>query len=108
MPILSSFALVLGFSGAMVVTDLQFNIPMSFFLNTALDTGSIRDFLSGLIKAPFFGAIIAIVGCHYGLTTRGGTAGVGMATTRSVVAVSTCVLVADFFLTKLTISLWPI
>ena len=108
MPILSSFALVLGFSGAMVVTDLQFNIPMSFFLNTALDTGSIRDFLSGLIKTPFFGAIIAIVGCHYGLTTRGGTAGVGMATTRSVVAVSTCVLVADFFLTKLTISLWPI
>lgn len=106
MPILSCFALVLGFSGAMVVTDLQFNIPTGFFLNTALDTAHLRDFLSGVFKTPFFGAIIAIVGCHYGLTTRGGTAGVGMATTRAVVAVSTCVLIADFFLTKLTIAMW--
>ena len=65
------------------------------------------DFISGLIKTPFFGAIIALVGCHFGMTTTGGTAGVGNSTTRTVVVISITILIADFFLTKLAIILWP-
>jgi phospholipid/cholesterol/gamma-HCH transport system permease protein len=107
MPLLAGFALVLGFSGAMLITDLQFNIPSSFFLRTALATVTLRDVLSGMFKTPFFGAIIALVGCHFGMTTRGGTAGVGNSTTRTVVVISISILIADFFLTKVTISLWP-
>ena len=103
MPILSAFALVLGFSGAMVVTDFQFNIPATFFFRSAVGTVTMRDFLSGLFKTPFFGAIIALVGCHFGMTTRGGTAGVGNATTRTVVVISITILIADFWLTKLAI-----
>jgi phospholipid/cholesterol/gamma-HCH transport system permease protein len=60
-----------------------------------------------MAKTPFFGAIIALVGCHFGLTTKGGTAGVGNSTTRSVVTISIAILIADFFLTKLAILLWP-
>jgi phospholipid/cholesterol/gamma-HCH transport system permease protein len=107
MPILGIFALVLGFSGAMVVIDYQFNIPMNFFLRSALGTVTMKDVLSGVIKTPFFGAIIAIVGCHFGMTTRGGTAGVGDATTRSVVVISITILIADFWLTKAAILAWP-
>ncbi len=107
MPVLASFALVLGFSGAMVITDLQFNIPSSFFLRSALGTVTMMDFMSGMFKTPFFGAIIALVGCHFGMTTTGGTAGVGNSTTRTVVVVSITILIADFFLTKLAIALWP-
>jgi phospholipid/cholesterol/gamma-HCH transport system permease protein len=65
------------------------------------------DFMSGMFKTPFFGAIIALVGCHFGMTTTGGTAGVGNSTTRTVVVISITILIADFFLTKLAIALWP-
>lgn len=101
MPILAMLALVFGFSGAMVVTSSQFDIPPEFFLRTALNSVAMADYLSGICKTPFFGAIIALVGCHFGLTTTGGTEGVGKSTTRTVVVVSIAILIADFFLTKL-------
>jgi phospholipid/cholesterol/gamma-HCH transport system permease protein len=107
MPLLAIFALVLGFSGAMMITDFQFNIEWQFFLQSALGTITMKDFISGLFKTPFFGAIIAIVGCHFGMTTRGGTAGVGNSTTRTVVVISITILIADFWLTKVAILVWP-
>jgi phospholipid/cholesterol/gamma-HCH transport system permease protein len=107
MPMLGCFALVLGFSGAMFITDMQFGIPSAFFFRSALGAVGLKDFLSGVFKTPFFGAIIALVGCHFGMTTRGGTAGVGNATTRTVVVISISILIADFVLTKVTILLWP-
>ena len=108
MPILASFALVLGFGGAMFITDVQFGIPASFFLRSALGTVKMQDFIAGLFKTPFFGAIIALVGCHFGMITRGGTAGVGDSTTRTVVVISITILIADFFLTKIVITMWTI
>ena len=107
MPILASFALVLGFTGAMFVTDFQFNIPAGFFFRSALGAVSMKDVLSGLFKTPFFGAIIALVGCHFGMTTKGGTAGVGSSTTTTVVVISITILIADFWLTKFAILAWP-
>jgi phospholipid/cholesterol/gamma-HCH transport system permease protein len=107
MPVLSTFALVLGFSGAMLITDIEFGIPAAFFLRSALGAVTMTDFASGLFKTPFFGAIIALVGCHFGMTTRGGTAGVGNSTTRTVVVISISILIADFMLTKIAILLWP-
>ena len=107
MPVLGSFALVLGFGGAMLISDLEFNIQWQFFLRSALSVVTMADFASGMIKTPVFGAIIALVGCHFGMTTRGGTAGVGNSTTRTVVVVSIAILIADFFLTKLAIIFWP-
>jgi phospholipid/cholesterol/gamma-HCH transport system permease protein len=55
-----------------------------------------------------FGAIIALVGCHFGMTTRGGATNVGNSTTRTVVVISIAILIADFFLTKLSIALFPV
>lgn len=107
MPLLGAFSMVLGFAGAMVVTDLQFHIPSGFFLRSALDSVWLQDYLQGMLKTPFFGAIIALVGCHNGMNTRGGTAGVGAATTRTVVVTSITILIADYFLTKASILLWP-
>lgn len=107
MPLLCAFALVLGFSGAMLITDIEFGIPSTFFLKTALTTVNFRDFYSGMFKTPFFGATIAIIGCHFGMTTRGGTEGVGHSTTSAVVTTSIGILVIDFFLTKVSFLLWP-
>jgi phospholipid/cholesterol/gamma-HCH transport system permease protein len=106
-PIVAAFSLVLGFAGAMLITDLQFGIPSAFFFRSALSAVTMTDFAAGMIKTPFFGAIIALVGCHFGMTTKGGTAGVGNSTTRTVVVISIAILIADFFLTKLAIILWP-
>ncbi len=107
MPVLGAFALVLGFCGAMLVCATEFDIPPGFFLRTALGSVNFKDFFSGMYKCPIFGGIIALVGCHFGLVTRGGTEGVGQATTRTVVVVSIAILIADFFLTKLSIIIWP-
>ena len=53
----------------------------------------------------FFGWAIGMVGCYMGLSTSGGTVGVGQATTRAVVAASITVFVSDFFLTKVIMML---
>jgi len=51
-----------------------------------------------------FGFVIATIGCYYGMTARGGTQGVGRATTQAVVAASVIIVVSDFFITKLLIA----
>jgi phospholipid/cholesterol/gamma-HCH transport system permease protein len=107
LPVVAAFSLVLGFAGATLITNLQFDIPAAFFFRSALVSVNMSDFSAGMIKTPVFGAIIALVGCHFGMTTKGGTAGVGSSTTRTVVVISIAILIADFFLTKLAIILWP-
>ncbi len=107
MPVLGALALVLGFGGAMFICAMEFDIPPGFFLRTALGSVNFLDYFSGMYKTPFFGGIIAVLGCHFGMITRGGTEGVGQSTTRTVVAVSICVLIADFILTKISVLMFP-
>jgi phospholipid/cholesterol/gamma-HCH transport system permease protein len=108
LPVVGTFALILGFVGAMVITDSQFGIPAAFFFQSALNQLEVMDYLMGVIKTPFFGAIIALTGCHFGMQTRGGTAGVGRSTTRTVVVLSIALLIADFILTKAVIVGWTL
>jgi phospholipid/cholesterol/gamma-HCH transport system permease protein len=89
------------------ICDFQFNITPSFFMRSAIEVLNISDILSGAAKTPVFGFIIAVVGCHFGLRTTGGTEGVGLSTTRTVVNVSIAILIADFIMTKLLIVLMP-
>ncbi|MCC7541811.1 MAG: ABC transporter permease [Deltaproteobacteria bacterium] len=105
MPLLTCFANIFGFLSAMIVCNLQFGTPLPFFVSTAIDSVKMQDFLSGIGKTPFFGFVIAILGCHFGLLTTGGTEGVGRSTTAAVVVVSVCVLIADTVLTQLFLSL---
>jgi phospholipid/cholesterol/gamma-HCH transport system permease protein len=105
LPALTVFAIVLGVFGGGLVADLQYGITPSFYLQTIRTIVGPADFLSGVAKTVVFGFGIALVGCHVGITTTGGTAGVGRATTRAVVIASIGVLVSDFFLTKLLLLL---
>jgi len=57
------------------------------------------DMVKGLVKALFFGAVIAVVGCYKGLNSPQGAEGVGLATTQSVVYSSITILISNFFLT---------
>ncbi|RYE95080.1 MAG: ABC transporter permease [Myxococcales bacterium] len=101
MPIMAVVSLILGLAGAVLVCSLQFGLSAGFFMSTALDALQLQDFWSGYLKTPVFGAIIALVGCHCGLRTRGGTQGVGASTTDAVVITSVTILIADLILTNL-------
>ena len=104
MPVLSIYALVMGSIGAIIICDFQFGINPQFFIQSSLESTLLSDLWSGIAKTPVFGFLIAIIGCHFGLRTSGGTEGVGTSTTRTVVVVSISILVADFILTKLFIA----
>jgi phospholipid/cholesterol/gamma-HCH transport system permease protein len=60
----------------------------------------------GVAKSVVFGAIVTLIGCYNGLSTEGGTEGLGRATTATVVHVTMGVIVSDFFLTKLLLILF--
>jgi phospholipid/cholesterol/gamma-HCH transport system permease protein len=107
MPLLSVFADALGTLGAMFVCASEYDIRPTLFMQTALESVLLSDLFSGLAKTPVFGFIIAIVGCHFGLTTQGGTEGVGQSTTRTVVVVSIAILVADYALTRVFVTFLP-
>jgi len=105
MPLIAVIALFLGVLSAMVVCNMSFGIQMPFFLSSGIAAVTVRDFASGVGKTPFFGFLIAILGCHFGFGTRGGTEGVGRSTTSAVVAVAIAILVADALLTQVFLSL---
>lgn len=101
MPLLSVYALALGTLGAVIICAAEYDIKPNLFISSSLEVVRLGDFFAGLAKTPFFGFLIAIIGCHFGLRTTGGTEGVGLSTTRTVVAVSIAILIADFLLTKI-------
>ena len=82
-------------------TTVQLDLTAGFYINDVLDSLTIDDICSGVGKSIFFAYFIAVIGCHNGLSARGGADGVGRATTDTVVMASIMVLVSDFFLTKL-------
>src|ERR1700720_544068 len=90
--------------GALVSVTLMGLNASSYFHNSyrALQYG---DVVQGLTKPLFSGFIIATVGCFFGMTTKGGTQGVGKSTTEAVVWASVIILAVDAVLTQLFITL---
>ena len=101
LPVLTILGNALGVLGGLVVSTEQLNLTAGFYFNDVLDAITLQDIGSGIGKSFFFAYFIAVIGCHNGLTTRGGADGVGRATTNTVVMASIMILVSDFFLTKL-------
>jgi phospholipid/cholesterol/gamma-HCH transport system permease protein len=91
---------LLGLFGGAVVSVLLFGLDWHQYWNTAYQALVFQDVFMGLMKPLFFGFIIATIGCYYGMTARGGTQGVGRATTQAVVASSVLILIVDLFITK--------
>ena len=54
--------------------------------------------MNGLLKATFFGLLVAVIGCYKGFVAKNGAEGVGIATTEAVVYSCISILVSDFFL----------
>jgi phospholipid/cholesterol/gamma-HCH transport system permease protein len=103
-PILTVVANAVGLLGGWIIAVSQLRVASSVYWQSVVDGLYIEDIWMGLIKPFFLGVIIVTIGCHVGLRTSGGTQGVGRATTNAVVAASVTVLVVDFFLTRLLIT----
>ncbi len=101
LPLLVIVADILGLVGAALVGKTIFGLDYNSFVNSARAGIQIEDIIGGIIKPLFFGFIIGIISCHKGLSTAGGTAGVGRATTIAVVLSSIYVIIADFFLSRI-------
>jgi phospholipid/cholesterol/gamma-HCH transport system permease protein len=113
-PLLALLADIAGLLGATLVAATWLGVPPGTFWGAAADQlradgmlwGIVpADLVQGLVKPLVFGILLALLACHHGLAARGGTAGVGQATTRAVVGASITILVADYFLTQLLLAL---
>jgi len=107
-PMLTVLADTVGVLGGMVIMFFERGADMYTYWNVMTYWVVPRDFLMGVGKSFFFGAIVTLIGCYNGLSTEGGTEGLGRATTATVVHVTMGVIISDFFLTKLfLIIFWP-
>ncbi|MBN2029085.1 ABC transporter permease [bacterium] len=105
LPLLTAVADFVGVFGGLVVSLVDIKMTFMTYIYQVQRAVSLTDFFGGIFKAVIFGFFIALIGCYNGLKVEGGAEGVGKATTRSVVASSVCVMISDYFLTKLLIIL---
>jgi phospholipid/cholesterol/gamma-HCH transport system permease protein len=101
MPLLVVFGDVIGTIGGYVMATQYSGISEFSFLHSIRVFCTPNDVLGGLVKGAFFGIIISLVGCHKGLTTANGAAGVGQATTASVVTSIILIFISNYFLSLL-------
>ena len=104
-PILTVIASGIGLVGGWLVTTTLLRVASSVYWNAVVQGLYIQDVWMGLIKPFFLGFAIVSIGCHVGLRTKGGTQGVGRATTNAVVASSVAVIAINYLVTQLLIVL---
>jgi phospholipid/cholesterol/gamma-HCH transport system permease protein len=96
----------LGTLGGAVCAIVLLGQDASQYFHTAYQSLRYPDVAQGLVKPLIFGFIIATIGCYYGMSTRGGTQGVGRSTTQAVVVSSVLIIASDFVLSRFMIGLF--
>lgn len=113
LPVLTIINDLVGIIGGNIIASLMLGLPTSLYWRTVWEQimaggflfGVIpNDFVQGITKPIVFGAVISITACYFGLRTTGGTEGVGQSTTKTVVTSSILILVTDYFLTQILLS----
>ena len=101
LPLLTVAADLFGLIGGGLVAKSMYGLDVNIYISSVRTGTKIDDLAAGMIKPVFFGLLIGLISCHKGLTTKGGTVGVGISTTQAVVLSSISVIVSDFFLSKI-------
>jgi phospholipid/cholesterol/gamma-HCH transport system permease protein len=104
-PVLTVVADFIGIFGGWLVARFQLQVATGLYWSSVTQALYMQDVWMGLIKPFVLGFVIVTIACHVGLRTRGGTQGVGKATTTAVVAGSVAVIAVDYFVTQVLISL---
>src|SRR2546423_3343619 len=95
MPCLSTISNISAILASSLISKAYFSIAFPYFLDLVRDSLLIRDLITGVFKSFMFGLLIAAIACYRGLNVKGGAAGVGTATTSSVVTAITVVIGVD-------------
>jgi phospholipid/cholesterol/gamma-HCH transport system permease protein len=101
MPIMMVFALVVGIAGGVFAAFQFYHVDPEAFLESVRTFLEPSDLLMIFVKGLIFGAIVAINGCSWGLTTKGGAKEVGESATTAVVTTWVLIFMMDFFLSLL-------
>lgn len=104
-PLLTALNDFIGLLGGCIASVFSLRLGAVQFWSSAIHALDFSDLMQGFAKPIAYGFILATVGCYKGLTVRGGTQGVGRATTQAVVVSSVMIICADLFLTKLSLYL---
>jgi phospholipid/cholesterol/gamma-HCH transport system permease protein len=104
-PVLTVIADTVGILGGWIIAVYQLRVASGLYWTSITEALYLQDVWMGIIKPFFLGYVIVTIGCHVGLRTKGGTQGVGRATTNAVVAASVAVIAVDFFVTRLLFTL---
>lgn len=105
LPCLTVVSDLVGLIGGYLIASLQLGLTSSQYWTAAYQALQYNDIVQGLLKPFVFALIISLVGCFYGLRTKGGTQGVGLATTKAVVVSSVWVFVVTAMLTRIFVNL---
>jgi phospholipid/cholesterol/gamma-HCH transport system permease protein len=97
MPLLGIYASIVAIAGGGLLCWVALEIPPATFVQRIREVTPITDFYVGMIKAPVFGAIIAMAGCFQGMRVQGNSEEVGLKTTAAVVQAIFLVIVLDAF-----------
>ena len=106
-PLLTAIVNAVGLFGAYIAVVLESSMSWRLYWDSVIHSLAFADVIPGLAKTAVFGFIIGIVGCHQGYHAKGGTVGVGKASTTSVVLSSMLIIFTDMILVKLTVWIWP-
>ena len=100
LPLLTVAADIFGIIGGGIVASSIFSLDYNAYITSVRFGITTQDILGGVFKPLFFGLMIGSIACYKGLSTTGGTVGVGRSTTNSVVLSSIVVIIFDFFLSR--------
>lgn len=98
---IAAIADLVALTAGWVMGLLVLDIPSATYIDNTINQVAPRDFLTGLVKAGVFGMLIGLIACTNGLKVTGGAAGVGNATTRTVVESVVAIIFADLLFTAI-------
>ncbi len=99
--VLAVLADIMAIGAGALVGVTMLDIPWGVYKSNTLDQAKLADFVSGIMKAGVFGALIGLIACYNGLRVTGGASGVGRATTLTVVHSIVAIIFADLIFTAL-------
>lgn len=101
MTCLAVIANIVAITCGLMIALLVLNIPVATFMDNLLQQAKMVDFLTGVAKSVVFGSLIGLIACSNGLRVTGGAAGVGRATTNTVVQSVVAIVLADLLFTAI-------
>ena len=101
MTALGVFAVLVAIGASLLMSMIVLDIPYALYMKNLLDQLKLVDFLTGTFKGGVFGLLIGLIACANGLRVTGGAAGVGHATTQTVVQSVLSIIIADLGFTAI-------